>query len=167
MSALKPRSPDRYSIDEALAFASHQDPERHSKLPALRETPRSSLGSTALQVLARPKVNRSSGRTRHVPASNITISSTPRPYTGIPIVGSPPQMGRTPLDPHSPFAEHRPMTSGAITRIWPLRAGVAAIALAAVTVITVSACIIGATAAASATAARRQSGFGAAARVAV
>src|SRR5580704_16805068 len=108
MSALKPRSPDRYSIDEALAFASHQDPERHSKLPALRETPRSSLGSTALQVLARPKVNRSSGRTRHVPASNITISSTPRPYTGIPIVGSPPQMGRTPLDPHSLF--HRAST---------------------------------------------------------
>jgi hypothetical protein len=65
------------------------------------------------------------------------------------------------------FTEHRPMTSGAITRIWPLRAGVAAIALAAVTVITISACIIGATAAASATAARRQSGFGAAARVAV
>jgi hypothetical protein len=59
------------------------------------------------------------------------------------------------------------MTCGPITRIWPLRAGVAAVALAAVTLITVSACIIGATAAASAAAARRQDGFGAAARVAV
>src|SRR5215469_18468423 len=79
MSALKPRSPDRNSMDEALVFVSHQEPPRQSKLPALRDTPRSSLGRTALHVFARPNVNRSVGCTRQVFASNITMSSTPRP----------------------------------------------------------------------------------------
>lgn len=47
------------------------------------------------------------------------------------------------------------------------RAALAAVALAVVTLIVVAACVIGATDAANATAARRQPGFGAAARVAV
>src|ERR1700722_4217117 len=65
-------------MDDALSLASHQESATQSKLPAFLDTPRSSSGSTSEQVLARPKVNLSPGRTRQVPASNITISSTQR-----------------------------------------------------------------------------------------
>src|ERR1700722_4871847 len=76
MSARKPLSPDKNSIDDALVLVSHQHPFRQSKLPALRDTPRSSFGSTTSQLAARPKVHCRSGFTRQVPDSYITISST-------------------------------------------------------------------------------------------
>jgi hypothetical protein len=60
--------------------------------------------------------------------------------------------------------EHRSMTSGAIRNVLACRRAVAVV-LAAITLATVVACVIGATGAANA-ATRRQDGFGAAARVA-
>jgi hypothetical protein len=61
--------------------------------------------------------------------------------------------------------EHRSMTSAVVTSVLSRRHAVAAVALTAITLATVLACIIGATDAANA-ATRRQDGFGAAARVA-
>jgi hypothetical protein len=61
--------------------------------------------------------------------------------------------------------EHRSMTSAVVTSVLSRRRTVAAVALAAITLATVLAFIIGATDAANA-ATRRQEGFGAAARVA-
>jgi hypothetical protein len=61
--------------------------------------------------------------------------------------------------------EHRSMTSAAVTSVLSRRRAVAAVALAAITLATVLACIIGATDAANA-ATRRHDDFGAAARVA-
>jgi hypothetical protein len=61
-------------MDEALSFESHQTSPAHSKLPAVLDTPRSSVGSTSEQPGARPKVKVSPGRTRQVPASYMTIS---------------------------------------------------------------------------------------------
>ena len=61
--------------------------------------------------------------------------------------------------------EHRSMTSAVIGKVLARRRAVAAVALAAITLATVLACIIGATGAANATT-RRQAGFGAVARVA-
>jgi hypothetical protein len=67
---------------------------------------------------------------------------------------------------HSPLTrEHRSMTSSVVRILLARRRAVAALALAAVTLVAVVACVIGATDAANA-AARRQDGFGAAARVA-
>src|SRR5215469_16233932 len=64
------------STDELLSLCSHHAPSWWRKLPALRDTPRSSAGRTALHVGARPKVNASPGRMRQVCDSYITISST-------------------------------------------------------------------------------------------
>ena len=67
---------------------------------------------------------------------------------------------------HDPLPrEHRSMTSGAISNVLVHRRAVAGLALAAVTLVAVVVCVIGATDAANA-ATRRQDGFGAAARVA-
>ena len=44
-------------MDEALSLTSHQVPPAHSKLPAARDMPRSSVGSTSEQLGARPNVN--------------------------------------------------------------------------------------------------------------
>ena len=56
-STRKPRSPNRVSTEELLSLCSHQDRSWNRKLPALRDTPRSAVGSTAVHVDARPKVN--------------------------------------------------------------------------------------------------------------
>jgi hypothetical protein len=74
-----PRSPDRYKSEEALSFCTHQDPCWKLKLPARRDSPRSG-GSTTVDAGARPKVNISPGRSRHVRVSYITISSTAAAY---------------------------------------------------------------------------------------
>ena len=67
---------------------------------------------------------------------------------------------------HDPLRrEHRSMTSGTISNVLVHRRAVAVLVLAAITLATVVACVIGATDAANA-ATRRQDGFGAAARVA-
>src|SRR5258708_39095450 len=113
-------------MDDALAFSSPQRPARHSKRPALRETPRSAFGIAAVQADARPKVNFSPGLSRQVPVSNVTIRSTvqaPLPISvrhtsgnrtiregngvvngprGWLLLGRPPQLGSPPLVPAKP-----------------------------------------------------------------
>src|SRR5215467_9707471 len=110
-STRKPRSADRYSIDDELSFVSHQMPSLQARLPAVRETPRSSVGNTSVEADSRPKVNLSPGRTRHVPVSNMTISSTPhlslrrgRARLGHETwtMGTRPHLGRRPLGRDSP-----------------------------------------------------------------
>ena len=72
----EPRSPSRHNTEEPLSLCSHHQRSWWRKLPAVRDRPRSAIGSTAEHCGARPNVNRSPGRTRQLCASYITISST-------------------------------------------------------------------------------------------